>query len=141
MVTKVLFVCTGNICRSPMAEAIFNFKSSDDFIAISAGTLEGEGYEASEHGIAVLKDRGIDLSNHRSQNVDTNLLESVDYVYCMADYHVHFLKRKYPQFKDKFFKLSDEDIFDPYRHAKDVYEEVADEIEKKIEELLEKIAV
>ncbi|MCL2116445.1 MAG: low molecular weight protein arginine phosphatase [Methanobrevibacter sp.] len=141
MVTKVLFVCTGNICRSPMAEAIFNFKSSDDFIAISAGTMENDGYEASEHGITVLKEKGIDLSNHRSQKVDVNLLESVDYVCCMAGYHVQFLKRKYPQFKDKYFKLSTEDIFDPFGHDKEMYEVVANEIEKKIDKLLEKIAV
>ncbi|MDR2967761.1 MAG: low molecular weight protein arginine phosphatase [Methanobacteriaceae archaeon] len=141
MVKKVLFVCTGNICRSPMAEAIFNFKASDDFQAISAGVLEDDGYKASNHAITVLKSKNIDLSNHRSQIVDNNLLKSVDYVCCMGDIHITFLKKNYPKYKDKYFKLSDEDIFDPFRYDIDIYEEVANEIENKIDELLEKISI
>lgn len=139
MVKKILFVCTGNICRSPMAEAIFNFKSDDNFVAISAGTLKGDGYEASEHGITVLKSKGIDLSNHRSQSINNNLLKSVDYVCCMANIHVHFLETNYPEHKDKYFKLADEDIFDPFRYNIEVYKEVANEIEEKIDKLLEKL--
>jgi len=140
MVKKVLFVCTGNICRSPMAEAIFNFKASDDFVAISAGTIDDIGYAASEHGITLLKKRGIDLSNHRSQQVNDSLLKSVDYVYCMGEYHIRFLEREYPEYREKYFKLADEDIFDPFRYGIDVYEEVADEIEEKIDELIEEIS-
>jgi len=136
MVNKVLFVCTGNICRSPMAEGIFNKKCSDEFIGISAGTHAPPGHAASEKGMKLLKEKDIDISDHKSQELSYELLDEVDYVFYMSDDHIYDLRRYFPKYEKKYFKLNENDVVDPYMGEIEEYGKALLEIEKGIDRII-----
>jgi len=71
---NVLFICTGNICRSPMAEGLLRQMSGGRVEVVSAGLGAGRGQQPSAHAIRVLKEEGIDISEIRSQPVSAHLL-------------------------------------------------------------------
>jgi protein-tyrosine phosphatase len=86
----VLFLCTGNICRSPMAEALLRHQLAErsvDAHVHSAG-LRLVGEPASANGVDVMADRGLDMTSHRSRIVNRELLEEADLVLAMAREHL-----------------------------------------------------
>jgi protein-tyrosine-phosphatase len=87
---KVLMVCTGNLCRSPMAEGLFRHAVSQrdcDIEVSSVGTWAYQGDHATSEAIDVLRERGIDLSGHRSQAMDQRALEEADVIVAMTSVH------------------------------------------------------
>jgi protein-tyrosine-phosphatase len=88
---KVLFVCTGNTCRSPMAAGLMNkLLSETDFDGIevsSAGTGALNGWPAAPHALEVTKNWGIDISAHSSRALDKGIVEAADLILCMALEH------------------------------------------------------
>jgi protein-tyrosine-phosphatase len=88
---KVLFVCTGNTCRSPMAAGLMNkLLSETDFDGIevgSAGTGALNGWPAAPHALEVTKNWGIDISAHRSRALDKGIVEAADLILCMTLEH------------------------------------------------------
>ncbi len=89
---KVLFVCTGNVCRSPMAAAILAHLLAEHGVAGievgSAGTAPWDGAPASEGSYLVSLEHGLDLSGHRARQLTTDLVESSDLVLGMGPHHV-----------------------------------------------------
>lgn len=92
---KVLFICTGNTCRSPMAQAIFNRFAQEngiDAVADSAGIAAAEGMPASENSVIAMQEIGIDLSGHSAKVISRPLLDSADLIVCMSEGHAELLK-------------------------------------------------
>ncbi|SFM16662.1 protein-tyrosine phosphatase [Gracilibacillus orientalis] len=110
---NILFVCTGNTCRSPMAQAIFEHRS--DHHAQSAGIFAGVGMPASTGTSEVLKQQGISCE-HKSQPVTEDLIKWADLVLTMTQNHRDLLKQSYPADTGKILTLKE--YADPqYEHA------------------------
>lgn len=125
---NVLFVCTGNTCRSPMAEALMKYKSPGMLIQ-SAGIFAGENGRANHHAMKALKQKGITL-DHLSQPVTDKLLHWADLVITMTTQHKQSLIMEYPNFQDKYYTLKE------YVSAGD--EQVWEELKKANADLEEK---
>lgn len=95
-VKKVLFVCTANICRSPMAQAIFDALAEDGdlpFRAESAGTAALEGRTIASNALAALEEAGIYPDAHRARRVDKAMIEGAELVLAMTPQHAETMRR------------------------------------------------
>lgn len=133
----ILFVCTGNTCRSPMAEALYNSITGKD--AISAGLSTAYNGKASEHSVSVMAKRGIDISNHISKQLDFSMLEEADAIITMTETQRTMLLYSAPEFARKIFTIKEwagksGDVSDPFGRSEEVYEECAKELEELIRE-------
>jgi len=139
MFKRVLFVCTGNTCRSPQAEAIFNRIATDGLIAKSAGTHTIDGINADWNVIEVMKERNIDLNNHKSQLITEDLIIEADNIYCLTKSHYDYLINKFPKYKDKIATLADEDIMDREVTTREGYRDLLSKIEEAVTKIIEEI--
>lgn len=133
MSLKLLFICTGNTCRSPMAEGLAR-KIFGDAVQVSSAGLEAwEGAEVSSHALEVLREQSVDISRHRSRKIRTDLLADVDWIIPMTQVQEIGLKNNYPQYVQKTRYLgawgeSKRDVRDPWGGSLAVYRQTAQEI-------------
>ncbi len=101
----ILFVCTGNICRSPMAEYLFRASGGPDarWRVASAGVAAGCGYPASEAGVACLREIGLDMSGHRSQPLTDALVREATLIVAMTEDHRRQIEMLFPDARGKTF--------------------------------------
>jgi protein-tyrosine-phosphatase len=145
----ILFVCTANIARSPMAEALLNQmvkeKGLDDqYRAESAGTWGLDGFMAAEDGQLVMRERGLDTSSHRSRVVSEEIVQNADLILAMEAGHVEALKIEFWSKEDSIYLLSEMagpayDIRDPHQRGRARFEATAQELEGILENGFEKI--
>jgi protein-tyrosine phosphatase len=144
---KILFVCTGNTCRSPMAAAYFSRlcknAERDDVIVRSAGTFAGNGVPASGNAVKVMRDYGIDLENHRSKVLTRELLEDTDHVFTMTEGHRLQVMSIYPQAGEKTRLLMDfydgGDVADPFGGSYDLYKDCFEQMKAALDSLFEQL--
>lgn len=98
---RVLFVCSGNQCRSPVAEVILREKAAEAGLPVivgSAGTLAGmTGFPAQEHTIEAAAEQGFDLQDHASRSITRAILQEADLVLALARKHLRLLERAFPE--------------------------------------------
>jgi protein-tyrosine-phosphatase len=150
MIKRILFVCTGNACRSPMAQVIFRGLVSNDPSLLlagievdSAGT--GVGLDAATpEAIEVMAEYGLNLNNHHPKNVDTSLANWADLVLVMESGHKHIIVSRFPKAVKKVHLLSEYvgesgDVSDPYLRGIAVYRKCAATLQSLLNKLAEKL--
>ena len=158
----ILFVCTGNTCRSSMAEALFKEmlaeRNRDDWKVISAGVSAFEGNSAHENAILALEEQGIEtIKDHQAQRLNQELITQADLILTMTRRHKSLIFAEYPEAEVKTFTLkeysnfteqkseqlneasNDLDILDPFGQALKKYKSCAKEITDNLKQVFEKL--
>ena len=138
--TMVLFVCTGNTCRSPMGELLMRqrlaqikkcrFDELEDhgFVVRSAGLSAAAGCPASSESVAILRELGLDLSKHEAQPLTEQLVRHADLILTMTAGHWQAIVQRWPGAADRTHMLLPEqiDVCDPIGRAMDAYRHAAE---------------
>src|SRR5438093_4826189 len=136
IVKSVLFVCTGNICRSPIAEGFFRrlLGNRKDIEVISAGVHAVSGQPPSLYAVEVCAEAGADISNLRSQPLTAALVDRATHIFAMTGAHLETIQTLFPQGGEKSFLLREfeepgttvwRDLPDPIGLGREVYEDCA----------------
>ncbi len=142
---KLIFVCTGNTCRSPMAEGLLKklLGPDCDWEISSAGVCAANGVPANPNAVEALREQGINISGHRSRHLSTGLIKEADLLVAMTCGHRDAIVAISPESTGKVFLLKSfgiaqcaADIYDPVGEALDVYRRVRDEIDAALPDLI-----
>jgi len=150
---QLLFVCTGNTCRSAMAEAAAKKLIADnpeqygDITVQSAGVMCAGPSPASGNAILAAEQNGCDLSAHTAKQVSEKMLEEADYIFAMTRGHKQMLERTAPQYSDKLFLLNAyaegnpdaSDVPDPYGGSLAEYLQCFAVLNASVAQILEKL--
>lgn len=149
---KVMFVCTGNSCRSAMAHALLRRRADErnnkDIRAYSCGIFADDGEYPTSNATEIMKEEyDIDLTKHRAVNINNSRIREMDLVLCAKNAHKFTVLKMFPELEGKVFTIKeytennpqDLDIDDPWGYDKEVYRAVAKELDNCIQKLLDKI--
>jgi len=146
---RILFVCTGNTCRSPLSEAIARKiaieRGLTDVEAMSAGTSAHDGAPASDGSLLVGLERNMDLGGHRAQTLNRDLVRQADLILAMGPHHLERIEalggagRSYLLSDYASHGASSRPISVPIGAELDVYRATADELEEEIRRVLDRI--
>jgi RpiB/LacA/LacB family sugar-phosphate isomerase len=143
----ILFICTGNVCRSPMAEALFRHATDGrgEFRVLSAGIGAMDGQPPTPHSVAAMRELGVDISAQRSRMLTAELVRQADFIFGMTHGHVDTVALLYPPVAEKIFLLREfddsldpyeKDIADPIGGSYEIYVHCREQIEQGIASLL-----
>ncbi len=145
MFNNILIVCVGNICRSPMAEALLKSTLSTKpnvYQVSSAGIGALVGHPADNKAKQLMIEKGIDISGHRADQLNEDMIRKADIILVMESAHKQAIEAKQPSAKGKVFRLGewgDFDIPDPYQRDSIVFESVLRLIDLGVNQWLKKL--
>ena len=147
---KVMFVCTGNICRSAMAHGILEKLAREkgkEIEVYSCGTSAVSGEGATYSSIEALKEYDVDITSHKSTHILESNIEEMDLILCATENHKRYISQIYPGLKDRIYTMKeyadseekDKDIRDPFGYDIETYRNCCKIIYETIEKTLDKI--
>ncbi len=147
---RVLLICSGNTCRSPMAEAMLKARVKaggldDKVLVLSAGLAAYGDSPSSSHAQAAMSKRGLDIAAHRSRQLIPEMVKTADIILTMTEAHKRVVADRAPDAAGKVFTLAEYaggagDVADPFGGDERLYEACANEIERFVEKIWQKIA-
>lgn len=144
----VCFVCTGNVCRSPMAEGLFAAMVREHLPhakVSSAGVSAWPGQGASPETLEMLRQEGLDLDGFGSRQLDREILAEASHIFAMTRQHLRVIESRFPEFTDKTYlltefaaddRLRDRDVPDPIGLGIGAYRETRDLLKKALPSIL-----
>ena len=152
IIMKIMFICTGNICRSAMAEGMLKKIASDKKLNIevySCGIYAEDGDYATYNAIEAAKYYDVDISKHRATNIKNSKIQEMDVILCATTSHKNMVKTMYPDLVNKVYTMKeyakidkngqDMDIKDPWGYDIDVYKRCIQEINICLEKMINKL--
>lgn len=139
---NILIVCVGNICRSPIAEAVLAQQYPNKTID-SAGLSAVVGNGADPNALAVMNALGIDMSAHIAKQIDETLVKRADLILTMSTNQTKWIIERWPHCRGKTFRIGhwlDKDIADPYQQQKSAFKRAREDIVASIASWTDKIS-
>jgi protein-tyrosine-phosphatase len=147
---KVMFICTGNICRSAMAQAMLEKKVNDkhkSIVVYSCGIFAETGDFPTYNAIEAMEEYKIDLTKHKATNIRDSEIKDMDLILCATMSHKLNVLNMYPELKEKIYTIkeyadfpeNDLDIKDPWGYDIEIYRFCASEIDKCLDIIIEKL--
>ena len=148
---NVMFVCTGNACRSVMAEALFKKtlaeKSTQRINVKSRGTAASKTYRVPPIVLSLMSEKDIDLKGHKSTQLTKTCVETSDLILVMDEHHKQYISKHFPESLGKVFLIKDyaevkskhREIFDPIGQPDEVYFKAMKEIELCVKNISKKM--
>lgn len=147
---NIMFICTGNICRSAMAHWMLKKQAEEqnkDIKVFSCGVYAENGDTPTKEAIQVMKEYNVDLTKHKATNIRNSNIEEMDLILCATLNHKNMVISMYPELIDKVFTMKeyvgfpkdDLNISDPWGYGIEVYRACAKEIKECIDRILKQI--
>ena len=137
MFSSVVTVCTGNICRSPLAEYLFRSRLEGVSAKVSSAGIQAlVNQPADALAQEIAQTHGLDLSPHLGRQVEKSVLEEHELILVMEDHHRDYIRSRFPQVSGKVFLLGkweeEMQVPDPYKKSPDFFKEVYSHIDRSV---------